>query len=48
LQAEEICEAVFDALNAYQGVGDQYDDMTILAVEIGYSPSLPPHNGDTQ
>jgi sigma-B regulation protein RsbU (phosphoserine phosphatase) len=34
LPADELCEAVFDALIAYQGIAEQFDDMTLLVVEV--------------
>ncbi len=34
LPAEELCAATFAALAAYQGQAEQYDDMTMLVVEV--------------
>jgi Stage II sporulation protein E (SpoIIE)/GAF domain len=34
LSLAEMCEAVFAALRAHQGDTEQYDDMTLLAVEV--------------
>ena len=34
LAAEELCSATFADLAAYQGQAEQYDDMTMLVVEI--------------
>jgi serine phosphatase RsbU (regulator of sigma subunit) len=34
LPVEEICAAVFDALNTFQAGREQYDDMTILMVAV--------------
>jgi phosphoserine phosphatase RsbU/P len=32
--AQEICEAVYDGLTAYRGATEQFDDMTLLVIEI--------------
>jgi serine phosphatase RsbU (regulator of sigma subunit) len=34
LSPAELCAATFDDLVAYQGTADQYDDMTLLVVEV--------------
>jgi serine phosphatase RsbU (regulator of sigma subunit) len=34
LPADELCAATFAELTAYQGAADQYDDMTMLVVEL--------------
>jgi sigma-B regulation protein RsbU (phosphoserine phosphatase) len=34
LSATELCDAIFDHLAAYQGEAEQYDDMTMLVVEV--------------
>jgi serine phosphatase RsbU (regulator of sigma subunit) len=34
LSPDELCTAVFADLSAYQGAAEQYDDMTILVVEV--------------
>jgi serine phosphatase RsbU (regulator of sigma subunit) len=34
LSADELCAATFAELAAYQGAADQFDDMTMLAVEL--------------
>ncbi len=34
LPAEELCAAIFADLAAYQGTSEQYDDMTMLVVEV--------------
>jgi len=34
LPANELCETVFNGLTAYQGAAEQYDDMTLLVVEV--------------
>jgi sigma-B regulation protein RsbU (phosphoserine phosphatase) len=38
LPADDFCEAVFETLVDYQGIADQYDDMTILALDVETSP----------
>jgi RimJ/RimL family protein N-acetyltransferase len=37
MPAKELCEAVFDGLTAFQGTAEQYDDMTLLVVEVNPS-----------
>jgi sigma-B regulation protein RsbU (phosphoserine phosphatase) len=32
--ADELCNAIFEALTAYQGTAEQFDDMTLLVVEV--------------
>jgi ribosomal-protein-alanine N-acetyltransferase len=39
LSAQELCAAIFDRLSAYQGSAEQFDDMTLLAVEVGVDPT---------
>jgi sigma-B regulation protein RsbU (phosphoserine phosphatase) len=34
LTANDLCATVFDQIAAYQGEADQYDDMTLLVVEV--------------
>lgn len=34
LSPDEVCTAVFAGLTAYQGAAEQYDDMTLLVVEV--------------
>jgi len=34
LPASELCDAVFDGLAEYQGTAEQFDDMTLLVVEV--------------
>ena len=34
LPAEELCQAVFAELDAYQGGAEQFDDMTLLVVGV--------------
>ncbi len=34
LPADKLCTTVFDQISAYQGEADQYDDMTLLVVEV--------------
>jgi len=34
MPADELCDAVFDALIEYQGTAEQFDDMTLLVVEV--------------
>ncbi len=34
LPANELCDAVFNALIEYQGTAEQFDDMTLLVVEV--------------
>jgi serine phosphatase RsbU (regulator of sigma subunit) len=34
LPPAELCAAVFAGLAAYQGAAEQYDDMTLLVVEV--------------
>jgi phosphoserine phosphatase RsbU/P len=34
LSAQELCETVFDVLFGYQGMADQYDDMTLLVMAV--------------
>ena len=34
LPADKLCDAVFEALIDYQGTAEQFDDMTLLVVEI--------------
>jgi sigma-B regulation protein RsbU (phosphoserine phosphatase) len=34
LPAAELCAATFSALNAYRGTAEQYDDMTMLVVQV--------------
>lgn len=34
LPANELCDAVFNALSEYQGTAEQFDDMTLLVVEV--------------
>jgi serine phosphatase RsbU (regulator of sigma subunit) len=34
LSADELCAATFASLAAYQDNAEQYDDMTMLVVEI--------------
>ncbi len=41
LPATELCETVFDVLFGYQGVAEQFDDMTLLVAALNPSPALP-------
>jgi serine phosphatase RsbU (regulator of sigma subunit) len=34
LSAAELCTALFSRLNAYRGTAEQYDDMTVLVVQV--------------
>ena len=34
LSANELCNDVFKALGEYQGAAEQFDDMTLLVVEV--------------
>jgi sigma-B regulation protein RsbU (phosphoserine phosphatase) len=34
LPADELCAAVFDDLAAYRGDSEQYDDMTLVILEV--------------
>ena len=47
LPASELCVAIFDRLRAYQGQSEQFDDMTLLVVEVDSNPSPAlPVNGE--
>ena len=39
MPARELCDAVFEALTTFQGEAEQFDDMTLLVVEVD-----PDHN----
>ncbi len=41
LDAAELCAATFSALRAYQATAEQYDDMTMLVVEVRARPAVP-------
>lgn len=41
LPASELCGAIFAALIEYQGTAEQFDDMTLLVVEVDSNPTLP-------
>jgi sigma-B regulation protein RsbU (phosphoserine phosphatase) len=34
LPAEELCDTIFEALSEHQGIAEQFDDMTLLVVEV--------------
>ena len=38
LSAEEICSGVFQALSAYRGAVEQFDDMTLFVLQMKTAP----------
>ena len=34
LPVDEMCRAVFDGLAVYRGHAEQFDDMTLLVIEV--------------
>ena len=45
LPANELCDAVFNALIEYQGTAEQFDDMTLLVVEVDALIPIPISHG---
>ena len=43
LPADELCRAIFERLGAFRGAAEQYDDMTMLVVQVARSGDRPLH-----
>jgi sigma-B regulation protein RsbU (phosphoserine phosphatase) len=41
MPARELCDAVFDELAKFQGEAEQFDDMTLLVVEVDQNDNIP-------
>jgi sigma-B regulation protein RsbU (phosphoserine phosphatase) len=39
--ADELCRAIFERLGAFRGAAEQYDDMTMLVVQVARSGDRP-------
>jgi phosphoserine phosphatase RsbU/P len=48
LELEDLCQAIFSELALFQGAGDQFDDMTLLALAVEGPPFTAPQAHERQ